>query len=57
MTTRLLKIPEVMAHLRVSRSTLHELMKRGELPVVRLGRCVRIPAEALDRLAERAVAA
>ena len=50
MTNRLLKVPEVMDRLQVSRSTLHEMVKRGDLPVVKLGRCVRVPEVEVQRL-------
>ena len=51
-TTKLLKIPEVMDKLSISRSTLHELMKSGKVPVVRLGRAVRIPETVVAKLME-----
>ena len=48
--TKLLKLPEVAARLSASRSTIYRLMARGDLPVVRLGRSIRFPAQAVDRL-------
>jgi len=44
----LLRIPEAADRLGVGRSTLYLLLNRRELPVVRIGRSVRIPREALD---------
>jgi excisionase family DNA binding protein len=38
---------------RLSRSKLYALMKAGELPYVRIGRCRRIPHRALIELAAR----
>jgi len=38
---------EVRAYLRVSRSTIYELLRRGEIPHVRFGRLMRIPKAAL----------
>ncbi|MFN8653928.1 MAG: helix-turn-helix domain-containing protein [Gemmatimonadales bacterium] len=48
--TRLLKIPEVMDRLAISRSTVHLMMKDGRLPVRRIGRAVRVPSEAVEKL-------
>ena len=43
----LLRIPDATDRLGLSRSTLYELIAAGELPVVRIGRAVRVPAAAL----------
>ena len=45
---RLLTVPEAMAQLNVSRWTLYNLIRSGELASVTIGRCRRIPADALD---------
>jgi len=42
-------IPEAADALRISRSHLYNLIKRGELTVVRLGGAVRITVKELDR--------
>nr|MCU0806578.1 helix-turn-helix domain-containing protein [Candidatus Contendobacter sp.] len=45
--TLLWSIPETAAQLgKVSPRTVRRLIERGELAVVRVGRCVRIPADA-----------
>jgi excisionase family DNA binding protein len=44
----LLRITEAAERLGIGRSMIYELIVRGELEVVRVGRCARIPAEALD---------
>nr|WP_055504219.1 helix-turn-helix domain-containing protein [Nonomuraea pusilla] len=57
--TELLTVPQAMAALKVSRWTLYNLIRSGELTSVLVGaRCRRIPATALDayitRLCEEA---
>ncbi len=44
----LLRIPEVMSALGLGRTKIYELIASGELPVVRIGRAVRISASALE---------
>ena len=44
----MLRITEAAERLGIGRSMIYELIVRGELEVVRVGRCARIPAEALD---------
>ena len=44
----LLKVPEAARLLRISRNLAYELVARGELPSVRLGRAIRVPRHALD---------
>jgi excisionase family DNA binding protein len=43
----LLRAEEVAKVLSIARSTVFELMAARELPVVRIGRAVRVPREAL----------
>ena len=38
---------EARAYLNLGRSTLYDLVRRGELPAVRFGKVLRIPREAL----------
>jgi excisionase family DNA binding protein len=49
MTQRLLTAGEVAAQLRVSTMTVYRLIRRGELPAVRVGRNYRVRAEELER--------
>ncbi len=44
----LLRAEEVQEALGLGRSKTYQLIASGELPVVRIGRCVRVPAEALQ---------
>lgn len=49
-STPLLRAPEVAERLGVSPNRAYALMASGDLPgVVRLGRSVRLPADALER--------
>ena len=43
----LLKVPEAAELVGLGRSKLYELMQAGEIPVIRIGRGVRIPANGL----------
>lgn len=43
----LLRIPEAAQSIGVGRSTLYLLIAEGAIPVVRIGRAVRVPAAAL----------
>ncbi len=47
MTDELLTVPEVMARLRLGRSTVYDLIRSRRLPSVTIGRSRRIPASAL----------
>jgi prophage regulatory protein len=48
----LYRVEEVAEMLRLGRSKTYELIASGAIPVVRLGRCVRVPAHALRRWLE-----
>jgi excisionase family DNA binding protein len=45
----LLKAPEVAKLLGLGRSKVFAMVAAGELPVIRIGRSVRIPRQALER--------
>ena len=49
----LLRVTEAAALLGIGRSKLYELLAAGELPIVRIGRSVRVPAAALEQWVER----
>lgn len=44
----LLTVPEVAKLLRISRAKAFDMARRNEIPTVRMGRSVRVPAESLD---------
>jgi excisionase family DNA binding protein len=49
----LVRPQDAAASLGVGRTTLYELMRSGELPLVHIGRSVRIPTHALRAWVER----
>lgn len=51
----LLTMKEVAEALRIGLSTAYLLAERGELPVVRIGRSVRVPRSALQRWIQQRV--
>ena len=52
----LLKVEEAAERLSMGRSKAYELVQSGELPVIHVGRSVRIPVAALERWVERKAA-
>jgi excisionase family DNA binding protein len=46
-------VEEAARSLRVSRSKLYQMMDQGELEHVKIGKCRRVPWEALRKLVER----
>jgi excisionase family DNA binding protein len=49
----LLTVEEAARHLGIGRTLAWRLVREGELPVVRLGRCVRVPWQALQEWVAR----
>jgi prophage regulatory protein len=45
----LLKPGEVAQTLRIGRSLVYCLLASGELPSIRVGRCIRVPKKSLDK--------
>jgi len=43
------EVHDVQSYLSLGRSTIYGLIKRGDLPSKRFGRCIRIPKEALAK--------
>jgi excisionase family DNA binding protein len=39
----------------ISKSKIYEMIQRNEIPAVRLGGCLRIPASAIDDLVAKAI--
>ncbi len=49
----LLTIPQAAQRLGVGRTTVYELTAAGELELVHIGRCARIPVASVDDFVER----
>jgi excisionase family DNA binding protein len=49
----LLTIPQAAHRLRVGRTTVYKLTSAGDLEVVHIGRCARIPAASVDAFVKR----
>jgi excisionase family DNA binding protein len=47
-----LKVDEAAALMRVTKNTAYELIAKGEIPSVRLGRLIRVPRRALLAMLE-----
>ncbi|AQW52327.1 helix-turn-helix domain-containing protein [Streptomyces violaceusniger] len=47
MADELLTVPEVMARLKIGRSTVYDLIRSRRLPSITIGRARRVPAAAL----------
>ena len=50
MEPALIRVDEAAKYLAIGRSTLYELIARGDVPTVHIGRAVRIPTAALNEL-------
>ena len=49
----LLTVEEAARRLHVSRTVVFELLRRNELESIRIGRCRRVPVQALDAYVQR----
>lgn len=49
MERMLLKPIEVAEMLRIGRSLVYGMLATGELPSIRVGRCIRVPSESLQK--------
>ena len=47
---RVMTLAEVASLLRISRNSAYEAARRGEIPTIKIGRRVLVPADALERL-------
>lgn len=48
------EVPEVGAMLGLSRNASYEAARRGEIPTIKIGRLLRVPKVALDRMLDQA---
>ena len=51
----LVSVDEAAGMLGIGRTTLYELIRRGDVRPIRIGRCVRIPQRELEAFVERLV--
>jgi len=51
----LVSVEEAAGLLGIGRTTLYELIRRGDVRPIRIGRCVRIPQLELEAFVERLV--
>lgn len=49
MEKMLLKPSEVTKVLNIGRSLVYELIAQGQIPSIRLGRCIRVPSASLEK--------
>ena len=54
---RTISVPQAGAQLGLGKNASYAAVKRGEIPVVKIGRRLLVPREAVDRLLEHAMAA
>lgn len=43
-------VPQAAAHIGMDKTALYRAIRNGEIPVLRVGRAIRIPKQALDDL-------
>ncbi|BBJ42103.1 MULTISPECIES: helix-turn-helix domain-containing protein [Streptomyces] len=56
MADELLTVPEVMARLKIGRSTVYDLIRSRRLPSITIGRARRVPAAALRDFIDHQIA-
>lgn len=56
MADELLTVPEVMAWLKIGRSTVYDLIRSRRLPSITIGRARRVPAAALRDFIDHQIA-
>ncbi len=49
-----MSVPEAGIRLGVSRNVAYEAAKRGEIPTIRIGKLMRVPIVAFERMLEQA---
>lgn len=56
MADELLTVPEVMARLKIGRSTVYDLIRSRRLPSITIGRARRVPVAALRDFIDHQIA-
>jgi excisionase family DNA binding protein len=54
MTTKTVNVEEAGRILGVGRNSAYEAVRRGEIPVIKIGKLLRVPVVALERMLEEA---
>jgi excisionase family DNA binding protein len=49
-----LSVPEAGRWLGIGRNAAYEAARRGDIPVIRIGRLLRVPVGALEKMLDRA---
>ncbi len=49
-----MSIPEAANYLGIGRNSAYEAARAGQIPTIRIGRLLRVPTAALERMLERA---
>ena len=53
--SKTISVPEAgRLYLGIGRDSAYEAVKRGEIPVIRIGKLLRVPVIAMERMLERA---
>jgi excisionase family DNA binding protein len=55
MEPKTVSVPEAGKWLGISRNAAYEAAKRGEIPVIHIGRLLRVPVVALERMLQATV--
>jgi excisionase family DNA binding protein len=53
---RTISVPEAGKWLGIGRNASYEAARRGDIPTIRIGRVIRVPIVAMERMLERASA-
>jgi len=48
--SKTLSVPQAGEILGISRNSAYEAAKKGEIPIIRIGRLIRVPIPALERM-------
>jgi excisionase family DNA binding protein len=55
MDRRVLTVPEAGAQLGLGRNASYDAAKRGDIPTIKLGKLLRVPKQAIERMLDAAM--